>query len=195
MPNYNKGEDYLKKKSETDEIASKIIAPLLTPLFYNPNDPNQGIYIHNPTQDSLCIRWEAEYSPDMINDPTNSPVNFEVILFRNGRIQFNYGSGNMATHPTVGISKGDGVNYYLAPHHQRQDLHMAPSFMLIPRAQYVRGDEEVLFNTPGFSWNAFIYEGYAYVADETAGVQISISAILKILNGQDQSKPLVQRLM
>lgn len=61
--------------------------------------------------DDLVICWVAEtlFGGD--------PVNVELVLFDDGRIKFNYGGGNAdfsGQPPTIGISKGDGVNMYIS---------------------------------------------------------------------------------
>jgi len=87
-------------------IERKRIALLWMDLVTNDGD----IYIHQPTTDSVCIRWDAaEYSD-------GGSVNVEVVLRRDGTIKFNYGDGNVTLDrtwpPTVGFSDGDGVNVY-----------------------------------------------------------------------------------
>ena len=46
------------------------------------------------------IRWKAT------NPADDSPVNFAVVLFSDGRIRFDYGAGNTGFSPVVGISYG-----------------------------------------------------------------------------------------
>jgi len=94
-------------------ITNKRIAPLWEDLRTNGSaQTGEDIYItENPG--SLAIRWVAEtYSND-------HPVNFELVLYSDGRIQFNYDGGNDLTSstflsPTIGISKGDGDYYNLS---------------------------------------------------------------------------------
>jgi hypothetical protein len=82
------------------------IAPLWTDLVTSTGD----IYIHEPTTDSVCIRWDAVEYWDL------DSVNVEVVLHRDGTIKFNYGGGNTTVGaewpPTIGISNGDGANMY-----------------------------------------------------------------------------------
>lgn len=68
----------------------------------------EDIYLHQPDTSSVCIRWRAE------TESGAHPVNVEVILYENGKILFNYGTGNENITPTVGISKGDNYNYILS---------------------------------------------------------------------------------
>jgi hypothetical protein len=82
------------------------IAPLWTDLDTTAGD----IYIHQPTADCVCIRWDAVEYGDF------GAVNVEVVLQNDGTIKFNYGSGNTTVGagwpPTAGISNGDRVNLY-----------------------------------------------------------------------------------
>ena len=48
------------------------------------------------------IRWNATRVSD------NSIVNFAVVLFQDGHIRFDYGSGNASLSPTIGVSFGNG---------------------------------------------------------------------------------------
>ncbi len=88
-----------------------MIAPLWDDLKTNGiAQSGEDIYIHQPDSDSVCIRWRAE----TWSRTTGTPVNVEVILNRDGTIQFNYGSGNGLLTPTIGISRGDSNNYDLS---------------------------------------------------------------------------------
>jgi len=110
----------------------KRIAPCMTELRTDGSaQANEDIYItENP--DNLVIRWVAETPYEEV------PVNVELVLYRDGRIQFNYGSGNTFTGysyygpPTIGISKGDGVNYYLSLYDGQTNLENIDSVLFSP---------------------------------------------------------------
>lgn len=112
--------DFDSNSSHTDhtntssELASnKRIAPCWADLRTDGEaQEGEDVYII-ANEDIMVIRWVAETYGD------EEPVNFEVVLFRNGHIQFNYGGGNADispwnTAPTIGISRGDSENYYLS---------------------------------------------------------------------------------
>ncbi len=106
-----------------------IIAPLWNDFIINEDDPLQDIYIHMPTSDSLCIRWKAETFSE------EGGANFEVILYKDGRIQFNYGDGNSDLSPVIGISAGDGEEYVISEYNAVSELGNARSVMFVPRDQ------------------------------------------------------------
>jgi len=84
--------------------------------------PGADIYVHQPDADSICIRWLGE------DVWLGMPVDFELVLHRDGRIEMNYGPGNVGLWPPViGISAGDEVNYALSLKHAAYDLHWAPT--------------------------------------------------------------------
>lgn len=125
---------YLDFASDTPEwvnwarglVENKRIAPLWTDLdttYYG------DIYIHQPTSDSVCIRWQAEEYGGV------GLVNVEVVLYRDGTIKSNYGSGNTTLgesyvwtwwgaywQPTIGISNGDGLNMHYSEYDTRSNL-------------------------------------------------------------------------
>jgi len=59
----------------------------------------------------------------------------EVILYDDGRIQFNYGPVNTGLSPTVGISGGGGDNYNLADYNEKSDLAEVESILFTPLEQ------------------------------------------------------------
>jgi subtilisin family serine protease len=89
------------------------IAPLWIDLLTNgAAQPSEDVYV-TATSNSLAVRWCAEtYSFE-------EPMNFEAVLYPDGRIKFNYGSGNEDFHslsapsPTIGISCGACAHYSL----------------------------------------------------------------------------------
>ncbi len=110
--------------SEAGLKARTMIAVLWDDL--KTNDVGDDIYIHQPSADSVAIRWDGKtYSGSL-------PVDVEVILYESGVIQFNYGEGNTGLTPTIGISKGDGTFFYLSPHDGAASLTLADSDRYVP---------------------------------------------------------------
>lgn len=72
--------------------------------------PGEDIYVYQPDANSVVLRWVGE------TYGTGYPVNFAIRLYSDGRISFDYGSGNTNLTPTVGVSSGDGVHYTLSAH-------------------------------------------------------------------------------
>lgn len=67
----------------------------------------------------MVIRWVAE------TYGSGEPANFELILYDDGNIQFNYDGGNADFSnrlPTIGISKGDGINRRLSDYNGNTSL-------------------------------------------------------------------------
>ncbi len=82
------------------------IAPAWDDFGRNPTEPD--FYYDDTVADQVTVRWNG------INTADESDINFSVTLFASGEIRFDYGSGNTNLTPTVGISAGDGLNYFLA---------------------------------------------------------------------------------
>ncbi|MGH9663945.1 MAG: hypothetical protein ACRD9L_05950, partial [Bryobacteraceae bacterium] len=108
------------------------VAPMWMMLRTNGGaQPKEDVYV-SQTDNSVTFRWAAETAPDMdlLSEP--SAVNFSATLFSNGRIQFQYGSGNRdlvggsqffgcpASAPTVGISNGHRTFAELVSTHDSQ---------------------------------------------------------------------------
>ena len=120
--------------SDFDLVANRRISPLWSALCIN--EPEQDIYItENP--DNVIFRWEGE------TFDTAQPVEMEVCLYRDGKISFNYGTGNIGLEhyssgdgPTVGISYGDGSLFSFSCLNGQTDLNWAPTqtFEPIPSA-------------------------------------------------------------
>jgi len=113
-------------------IGDKRIAPYMVQLTVDGSaQANEGVYITENT-DNLVIRWAAETSYYAM------PVNFETVLFKDGRIQFNYGRGNDYSGyshygpPTIGFSKGDRVNYYFSLYDGQTKLKNVDSVLFSP---------------------------------------------------------------
>jgi len=113
------------------ELANnKRIAPCWIDLRTNGSaQSGEDVYI-TENADSLVIRWVAQTYYGAV------PVNVELILYDDGRIQFNYAGGNdlSATpySPTIGISKGDGINCNFAVHNGQKVLTDVDSVVFTP---------------------------------------------------------------
>ncbi|MBW1898799.1 MAG: S8 family serine peptidase, partial [Deltaproteobacteria bacterium] len=107
--------------------ARAMIAPLWSNLTTNgSSQPDEDIYIYSPSPDSTCIRWKGESHTD------GTVVNTEIILHRDGRIQFNYEAGNSNLSPTIGVSKGDMEGYHLASYDSMESLDRIQSVLFTP---------------------------------------------------------------
>ena len=82
------------------------IAPLWDDLRTDAG-AGQDIYVATGTPGQVTIRWVGEHYD------TGSNVRFAVTLFEDGRVRFDYGSGNSSISPTVGISRGEGAQQIL----------------------------------------------------------------------------------
>jgi hypothetical protein len=118
-----------------------MIAPLWDDLITNGAfQQDEDIYVHSPSGDSVCFRWSGE------SYENGGPVNVEVILYDDGRIQFNYGAGNSGLSPTIGISGGGGENYNLAAYDGQSDLAEVESALFTPREQSFSIDLDLGWN-------------------------------------------------
>ena len=114
----------LTQNNRLDLIGNRRIAPLWdSNLLVNTiADPGDGIYVDTSVAGQVTIRWNATNMAD------GSDVNFDVVLFSDGRIRFDYGPGNTNLHSTVGISSGFGRAYQLpAGYDGAASLTNAPS--------------------------------------------------------------------
>ncbi len=135
---------YVDFPCNTSARASQVptIAPLWMELIYGGvAQRNEGVF-YSTTEGAVTIRWAAE------TWATGNAVNFSVVLYSDGRIVFQYGSGNnglvntnqlgcAATTPLVGISSGKGtfvntVDMYLAT----PSLDGYPNVVLDPPFHY-----------------------------------------------------------
>jgi len=124
--NASAGQEY-DNQNESLKGAVKI-APLWDDLMTNIADGD--IFVHQPSPNSICIRWEGSTSS---NTGVVNSVNFETVLYSDGRIQFNYGSGNAGLTPTVGISSGDSKLFTISSTHSNRDnLADAQTLLFIP---------------------------------------------------------------
>jgi uncharacterized repeat protein (TIGR01451 family) len=100
-------------------FASRIIAPFWASL--RTNGTGNDIFVDTTVANQVTVRWNATGVAD------GSPVNVSAILFKDGRIRFDYGAGNANQSPTIGISFGNGQIYRVSAYDGRQDLANASS--------------------------------------------------------------------
>jgi len=99
-----------KNNSTQKLIDNTIIAPLWDDLNTSIGD-SSDIYVYQAGPDEVMFRWQAVIWQD------GTPCNFSVTLYEDGRIRFDYGSGNTNLTPTVGISAGNGSDYLIISGH------------------------------------------------------------------------------
>jgi autotransporter-associated beta strand protein/parallel beta-helix repeat protein len=101
--------------------ANRIIAPLWDDL--RTSAPGNDIYVETAVAGQVTIRWNAT------SDTDNSPLNFAVVLYSDGRVRFDYGSGNTGLTPTVGISRGNNQHFVLPGYNGQASLTNANSLL------------------------------------------------------------------
>jgi subtilisin family serine protease len=135
-PSYLKSEELLSGRV--------MIAPFWDDMKIDPEGhPEHDIYIHMPATDSVCFRWSAK------SYYTDSDINVEVTLYRDGRIEFNYGKGNSATSPVIGISAGDRKNYLLSA---------------LNRKSLLSGNDTVIFKPGDRKFTLFLKKGWNLIS-------------------------------
>ena len=138
---------------------------LIAPLWANLTTSN--IFVDTSQSGQVTIRWQGT------NNTDNSAVNFDVVLFANGDIRFDYGAGNTNLNPTVGLSYGNGWAFELPSGYDGQSS--------------LTNAHSVLFTlAPGFvDIGAFEFEGSSL--DHTPPTVISTSPV--IINNAGTSSP------
>ena len=151
--------DHSDWENSTAKLAgNKRIAPCWIDLLTDGiAQAGEDVYITENT-DNLVIRWAAEIYY------FEAPVNFELVLFQDGRIKFNYNGGNADLNswngpPTIGISKGDGLNYYLSVYNGESTLTNVDSDLFTPISIIVTspngGEKWKLGSTRNITWKCF----------------------------------------
>ncbi len=132
----------------------------IAPLFYDMRtngalQTGENVYV-STTADAVTFRWVGESNPFAFQ--AADPMNFAAILYKDGRIEFRYGSGNrnLATGglgfrgcpslaATVGISNGHETFVDLSiVHNGNGTLENASSFVWEPPYQNLGGADGVL---------------------------------------------------
>ena len=111
-----------------DFVANQRVAPLWQWLTTTSNDDDLFVYSH-ATADYVLVRWQAHTFESSF---TGLPVNVELMLFHDGRIQFNYGTGIADMSPTIGVSKGDSVHYALSSWNAATTIPAYVSTVFVP---------------------------------------------------------------
>ncbi|MCK5058031.1 MAG: hypothetical protein KAT34_15360 [Candidatus Aminicenantes bacterium] len=143
---FDAGSDHDDFDNSTSSLsANKRIAPCWADL--TTEGSGHDVYITENT-DSLVIRWAAETYGDA------EPVNFELVLYKDGRVQFNFGSGNADISPwdagpTIGISRGDCINYYLSVYDSQTALTNVDSDLFTP----IPGTLRLMSPNGGETWS------------------------------------------
>ena len=106
------------------------IAPFWKNLRTNGSEQTgEDIYIAE-SADRVAIRWVAEHYN---GGGSWEPVNMETVLHRDGRIKFNYGEiGSVEVTPTIGISKGDGTNFFFSSYNDQTNLSLVATEFYMP---------------------------------------------------------------
>ncbi|MFN0244328.1 MAG: M6 family metalloprotease domain-containing protein [Planctomycetota bacterium] len=74
----------------------------------------QNIFVDTTVTGRVRIRWVAS------SFDSGAPCNFAISLYSDGRIRFDYGSGNTGLTPTVGISRGHSADVVRPATHDGQ---------------------------------------------------------------------------
>ena len=110
VPRPNIGADDLAVATETNLENMAMVAGMWADLRTDVN-PTDNVYMVRPDLDRVIFRWQA------VRFGTNTPVNFEIELRRDGTILTRYGNGNQNLLPVVvGISGGDPDAYLVDSH-------------------------------------------------------------------------------
>ena len=165
-------EDFYDEEGLSNKVA--VVAPLWDDLR---TDMRSGddIYVFQPDAESVGFRWQAVTYVD------EKETNFEAILYRDGRIRFNYGAQMGGLYGTIGISKGDGTNYVAIYDGDISSTNNIDSVVFVPRVN---------------SWE--VYTGpfaapngentlYYYSADDSGYSEVTQHRIFKV----DTTMPVV----
>ncbi len=141
------------------------IAPLWDDLQTDTR-PGDDIYVFQPDADSVGFRWQA------VTYGSEIDTNFEVILYRDGRIRFNYDTQNGGLYGTIGISKGDGVNYSVAYDGDISTTNHRDSIVFAPSRWNVYTNPFAAFNGENIL--------YYYTADNSGHVETAKNQLFKV---------------
>ncbi len=110
LPNPNFGPFDFAIATETNLEGLAMIAGMWADLRTDRN-LTDAVYIVQPDIDHVIFRWQG------VTFGSETPVNFEIELRRDGTIQTRYGPGNQNLRPVlVGISGGDPEGYLVPSH-------------------------------------------------------------------------------
>jgi len=119
--------DFLDSVADFDNTAKKLIYNVrIAPLWDDLTTETGDIFIEESVSGRVTIRWQTGAHMGL-------PANFAVVLFDDGQIRFDYGQTNNALSPTVGISKGNGVDYLIVKEYDfARNLTNAKSVLFTP---------------------------------------------------------------
>jgi uncharacterized repeat protein (TIGR01451 family) len=108
LPNLGANDFAVANSANLENLA--MVAGMWSDLRTDRN-PTDNVYMVQPDPDRVIFRWQG------VTFGTETPVNFEVELRRDGTIQTRYGNGNANLQPViVGISGGDPDSYLVDSH-------------------------------------------------------------------------------
>jgi hypothetical protein len=110
---------YSEDNSTENLVSNKMIAPLWDDL--RTDGTGYDIYVDESEPNEVTIRWDARTYYGSYS------ANFSLTLTDEGIIRFHYGSGNTNLTCTVGLSNGDGTNYFIASYDGSSTLTNANS--------------------------------------------------------------------
>lgn len=105
----------------------------IAPLWDDVDTSSGEVYVDDSTYaDGVIIQWEGVVS--------GAGANFGLILFSDGEIHFDYGSGNYNLDCTVGISAGNDQYYTIsADYSDATNLNYADKLIFTPPTQIIPG--------------------------------------------------------
>ncbi|MCK6455580.1 MAG: S8 family serine peptidase [Phycisphaerae bacterium] len=110
------------------------------------NQVGGDIFVDTSVSGQVTFRWNA------VVRSTGLQATFSATLHSDGRIRLNYGAGNDSLTATVGVSKGDNVNYVVSSYNALPSLSNADS-LDVERSQLPPGlsmtTAGVISGTPG----------------------------------------------
>lgn len=110
LPNPSIGSADLAVATATNLDTLSMVAGMWADLRTDRN-ATDNVYMVQPDPDRVIFRWQA------VTFGSETPVNFEIELRRDGTIETRYGSGNANLLPViVGISSGDPESYLVDTH-------------------------------------------------------------------------------
>lgn len=112
----------------TDELRNRVrIAPFWEETLYTYGNSANDVFVDKSVADQVTVRWNA--SSTLAGTPQ---ANFSATLFADGRIRFDYGSGNQGMTPTIGLSAGNGYTFVSAGYSGSGALQNAASLTFTP---------------------------------------------------------------
>ncbi len=112
----------------TDALKNRVrIAPFWEESLYTYGNSANDVFVDTSVANQITVRWNATAA--MSGSPQ---ANFSATLFADGRIRFDYGSGNQGMTPTIGLSAGNGYTFVSASYSGSGALQNAASLTFTP---------------------------------------------------------------